>query len=129
MAGPMRRAGLGHRRLLRAPAARRGKNEPGFAEDLCAWLADRRVRAVGTDTAACDVAVRDGKVLSAYGHRQYFLPNDILIIEGLRRLAEVPPEFHFIALPLRLHGGSGSPLRAIAVVADHSLPNRSKESR
>jgi kynurenine formamidase len=95
-----------------------GKNEPGFAEDLCAWLADRRVRAVGTDTAACDVAVRDGKILSAYGHRQYFLPNDILIIEGLRRLSEVPPEFHFIALPLRLDGGSGSPLRAIAVVAD-----------
>ena len=103
-----------------APPADRGwwgMNNPGFAEDLCAWLAGRGVRAVGTDTFACDAAVVDGHIRSSYGHRKYFLPNDILIIEGLRSLAAVPGEFYFVALPLRIANGSGSPLRAIGLVA------------
>jgi len=103
-----------------APPAERGwwgMNNPGFAEDLCAWLAGRGVRAVGTDTFACDAAVVDGHIRSSYGHRKYFLPNDILIIEGLRSLAAVPGEFYFVALPLRIANGSGSPLRAIGLVA------------
>lgn len=93
-----------------------GKNQPGFAEDLCAWIAETGVRAVGTDTAACDIAVRDSEILAAHGHATYFLPNNILIIEGLRNLALVPSSFHFIALPLRIEAASGSPLRAIAVI-------------
>jgi kynurenine formamidase len=103
-----------------APPAERGwwgMNNPGFAEDLCAWLADLGVRAVGTDTFACDAAVVDGDVRSSFGHRIHFLPNDILIVEGLRNLAAVPGEFYFIALPLRIAHGSGSPLRAIGLVA------------
>jgi arylformamidase len=93
-----------------------GGNEPGFAEDLCAWLAETGVRAVGTDTAACDAVVVNGQILSAPGHEKYFLPNDILIIEGLRGLDRLPGEFLFVALPLKLHQGSGSPLRAVALV-------------
>jgi kynurenine formamidase len=92
-----------------------GGNAPGFAEDLCAWLAGVGPTAVGTDTAACDIAVKGGKILSSHGHDTYFLPKDILILEGLCRLDQVPGEFFFMALPLHIHAGSGSPIRAVAV--------------
>jgi len=104
--------------FLTDPAARKwwGSNEPGFAEDLCRWLAETDVRAVGTDTAACDSAVVDGVVREEFGHATYFLPNDILILEGLTNLAALPAQFLFAALPLRILGGSGSPLRAVGIV-------------
>lgn len=92
-----------------------GMNEPGFAEDLCAFLAQQEVRAVGTDTAACDIAELDGAIVSAYGHATYFLPNKILIIEGLYGLNRLPGEFLFLASPLNIRGGSGSPIRPIAL--------------
>lgn len=103
-----------------SPAARRwwGENEPGFAEDLCAWLAEADIAAVGTDTAACDSAVIGGTVTAEYGHAKYFLPNDILIIEGLTGLDQLPNEFFFIGTPLRIAGGSGSPFRAIGVIPE-----------
>lgn len=109
-----------HEDFLTSPEARQwwGKNEPGFAEDLCAWLAEQRITAVGTDTAACDSAVVDGKISAEFGHETYFLPNDILIIEGLVGLDQLPSEFLFIGTPLRIAGGSGSPLRAIGVIPE-----------
>src|SRR5205823_384064 len=93
-----------------------GANEPGFAEDLCAYLAERRVKAVGTDTAGCDIAAVGGRVLAGYGHGSYFLPRHILIIEGLCNLAALPAVSYFLALPLRIDGGSGSPLRPVALI-------------
>jgi kynurenine formamidase len=93
-----------------------GSNNPGFAEDLCAWLAKRRVKAVGGDTVSVDLAQVDGVVVSDFGHSKYFLPNSILIIEGLQNLAAVPASFYFLALPLKTRGGSGSPLRPVGLV-------------
>lgn len=78
-----------------------GSNNPGFTEELCAWLADRQVKAVGTDTASVDIAQVDRAVVSDYGHRTYFLPNGILLLEGLQNLAAVPAVFYFLALPLK----------------------------
>jgi kynurenine formamidase len=94
-----------------------GSNNPGFTEDLCAWLADRQVKAVGTDTVSVDIAQADGVVVSDYGHKTYFLPNGILLVEGLQNLAAVPTVFYFLALPLKIRGGSGSPLRPVGLVA------------
>jgi kynurenine formamidase len=37
----------------------------------------------------------------------------ILIVEGLRGLAKVPDSGLFLALPLRLAGGTGSPVRVL----------------
>lgn len=93
-----------------------GGNEPGFSEELCAWIADRGLRAVGTDTAACDMAVKDGKIVAGFGHSTYFLPNQILIVEGLRGLDRLPSAFYFLATPLRIHQGSGFPIRALGLV-------------
>ncbi len=93
-----------------------GSNNPGFTEDLCSWLADRHVKAVGGDTVSIDLAQVNGAVVSDFGHSTYFLPNSILIIEGLQNLAQVPASFYFLALPLRTRGGSGSPLRPVGLV-------------
>lgn len=92
-----------------------GENEPGLAEDVCRYLSEAGVKAVGSDTAACDIAQVNGELKSGFGHIQYFLPNGIFIIEGLYGLANVPTTFYFIALPLKIKGGSGSPLRPVAL--------------
>ena len=92
-----------------------GKNEPGLAEDVCRFLAEAGVKAVGSDTPGCDIAQINGRVTAGFGHEQYFLPNGIFIIEGLYGLAKVPACFYFLALPLKIKGGSGSPLRPIAL--------------
>jgi kynurenine formamidase len=89
------------------------RNAPGLAEDACDHLVSLGVRGVGSDTATCDAAVVDGVITSAVGHMRAFLPNEILLFEGLVGLAAAPPRGLFIGLPLRIRGGSGSPIRAV----------------
>lgn len=91
-----------------------GKNEPGLAEDVCRFLFEAGVKAVGSDTPACDIAQVNGRTTAGFGHARYFLPNGIFIIESLYGLGKVPASFYFIALPLKIKGGSGSPLRPVA---------------
>ncbi len=90
-----------------------GRNEPGLSDAACEYLAAAGVSAVACDTAACDVACLDGQMLSAPGHAKYFLPRGILIVEGLTGLAGVPASGLFIALPLKIGGGTGSPVRVL----------------
>jgi arylformamidase len=91
------------------------RNAPGLTEDACAFLAEAGVAGVGSDTLACDIAVRDGEIIASFGHDTYFLPRHILIYEGLVNLGEVSAESFFIAAPLRVENGSGAPFRGIAV--------------
>jgi arylformamidase len=90
-----------------------GQNMPGLDAGACEWLVDAGVRAVASDTAACDNAVRDGELGAASGHVHWFLPRGIVIVEGLRGLARVPATGLLLALPLKIVGGSGSPLRVL----------------
>jgi arylformamidase len=76
------------------------------------------VRVVASDTATADTAMVDGKITSDLGHTTYFLPNGILLVESLIGLAAAPPTGLFLALPLKIHGGSGSPIRAVLVVEE-----------
>jgi len=91
------------------------RNAPGLAADACDYLVERGVGAVGSDTATCDAAVVDGKITSAVGHSRAFLPNEILIFETLVGLVAAPPRGIFVGLPLRIRGGSGSPIRAVLI--------------
>ena len=90
-----------------------GMNEPGLADDACEYLAGAGVAAVACDTSACDFAVVNGEMSAGSGHTRWFLPQGILIVEGLTRLSEVPPTGLFVALPLKLENGTGSPLRVL----------------
>ena len=90
-----------------------GRNEPGLAEDACRYLAQAGVAAVASDTAGCDVPCVDGEIGHGHGHSEWFLPRGILVVEGLRGLADVPASGLFVALPLRIAGGTGSPVRVL----------------
>jgi kynurenine formamidase len=90
-----------------------GRNEPGLAADACRYLAETGVTAVASDTWGCDTSMQGGETTHSYGHDTWFLPRGILIVEGLVGLADAPPTGLFVALPLKIVGGSGSPLRVL----------------
>lgn len=90
-----------------------GRNQPGLSPEACEYLADAGVRAVASDTAACDIAAVDAEMTSFHGHVSAFLPRGILIVEGLTGLAAAPSTGLFLALPLKIADGTGSPLRIV----------------
>ncbi len=72
------------------------------------WLAAHGVQTVGIDTPSVDPS--DDEELAAHG---VALRHGMTILEGLR-LADVPEgDYELIALPLRLVGFDGSPVRAV----------------
>jgi arylformamidase len=88
---------------------------PGFDEEAVEWIVARQPVAVGADTAAFDTALLNGKeVRVSTAHATHCLPKHIYIIECLANLAKLPSTFFFMALPLKIRNGSGSPVRAIA---------------
>ncbi len=91
-------------------------NEPGLSEDACELFAERHVRAVGADTIACDTPVENGYEHFSYGHHNCFLPNEIFIMEMLMNLSKLPRRCYFMAIPLKIKNGSGSPIRPFAIV-------------
>ena len=90
-----------------------GRNEPGLDEGACRYLAEAGVAAVASDTAGCDVPCTDGEIGHGAGHSTWFLPRGILIVEGLRGLAQVAPTGLIVAIPLKIRRGTGSPLRVL----------------
>lgn len=86
---------------------------PGFSEDGARLLVEeRRAGVLGIDTASID-----------YGRSQDFLvhrlasAHDVPGLENLTNLDRVPATGAVvIALPARIEGGSGAPLRAVALV-------------
>jgi kynurenine formamidase len=86
---------------------------PGLSAEAARWLADeRRIGAVGIDTASID----PGPSLDFEAHRE-LAARGVPAFENLASLGDLPPRnFWVIALPMRIAGGSGGPLRAIAVV-------------
>ena len=90
-------------------------NTPGLSAEACSHLVDRGIGLVGSDTATCDIAMRDGVILSAAGHLEYFLPNGIPIVEGLAGLGSAPPRGVFVGAPLKVARGSGAPMRAVLI--------------
>lgn len=92
---------------------------PGPGEDAARWLAERDIRLVGAETIAFEV-IRPGRghaVLPA--HRILLVEAGIHIIEvmNLKGLADTGvAEFTFVVAPLKIVGGTGSPIRPVALV-------------
>jgi arylformamidase len=81
---------------------------PVMESGLPDWLADRGVRLIGVDLPSVDPL--DSKTLDnhhALGRRE------ITIIEGLWLDGVTEGRYELIALPLRIVGADGSPLRAV----------------
>ena len=86
---------------------------PGLHPDAARWLvANRSVGAVGIDTASID----RGQSTLYESHRTLF-ERDIPAMENLTGLERLPSRgATIVALPMKIGGGSGAPLRAIAIV-------------
>lgn len=84
---------------------------PGLAPEAASWLAEKRhIKAVGLDTASIDY----GQSTEFKSHR-VFAKYDIAIFENLAGLGKLPATGAFIiALPMKIQGGSGAPLRVVA---------------
>lgn len=89
---------------------------PGMTDDACKLLYERAIKAIGCDTISCDQAVVDGISKYAPGHAKWFLPNDILIMEMMCNLGQLPPVCFLVAVALKTKHGSGSPIRPYALI-------------
>lgn len=86
---------------------------PGLDPEAARWLAEnRKINAVGLDTPSID-----------YGQSKDFQTHRILcqagltIYENLANLDQLPPKgAYIVALPMKIKGGSGAPLRIVAVI-------------
>jgi kynurenine formamidase len=86
---------------------------PGLDPEAADWLVkNRNINAIGIDTPSID-----------FGQSQYFkshvtlMTNDIPAFENLTNLDQLPEkDFNIIALPMKIKGGSGAPLRIVAVL-------------
>jgi kynurenine formamidase len=92
---------------------------PGVKLSGARWLSDRGVRAVGSDTV--NFEHKEFLTVPALQvHAHLLVEKGIPIMESLdlERLAlDRVEEFHFAAAPLRIRGGTGSPIRPLAIVA------------
>ena len=98
---------------LRGQEGVRALHFPGLNSEAAAWLVrERQVKAVGIDTASID-----------YGQSTKFethvalLTENIPVFENLANLGDLPDRgFDVIALPMKIKGGTGGPLRIIAMM-------------
>ncbi len=95
----------------KGPDAVKDLHFPGLHPDAAKWLVEnRKFKAVGLDTASID-----------YGQSTLFeshvalMTNNIPAFENVANLDKLPAKgFHVIALPMKIKGGSGGPLRIVA---------------
>ena len=86
---------------------------PGISAEAARWLVDqRRIDAVGIDTASLD----RGQSTDFRAHVILYAEN-IAGFENVANLTRLPATGSFVvALPMKIEGGSGGPLRIVAFV-------------
>jgi kynurenine formamidase len=92
---------------------------PGISESGAAWLAERGIRAAGSDTISFEkVGVGGSRLLPV--HTLLLVDHGIHIMEvlNLEELArDGATEFLFVAAPLKIVGATGAPMRPLALVS------------
>lgn len=97
----------------RGESAAKELHFPGLSPDAAKWIVkNRKINAIGIDTASID-----------YGQSKNFSSHVILMsenipaFENVANLDKLPAKgFHIIALPMKIKGGSGAPLRIVAIL-------------
>ena len=86
---------------------------PGLHPDAARWLVkNRTIKAVGLDTASIDYG--QSKLFESH---QVLMAKNIPAFENVASLDKLPPTGSYIAaFPMKIQGGSGSPLRIAALV-------------
>ena len=81
----------------------------GVSTELAEWLADKDISLIGVETPA--IHPKDYEPV-----HKAFLSKDIVVIECLANMDSLTSdEVFFAALPLKLQGLDGSPVRAVAI--------------
>ena len=85
---------------------------PRVSESLARWCVDRRVKMIGVEPpSVAEIKTAEVSVI----HR-ILLSGGIVIVEGLSNLEALQrSKIFFVALPLKIEGGDGSPCRALAI--------------
>ena len=81
---------------------------PSLTQEAATYLAGRRIRLLGMDTPT------PSRDYYEVHHILLGKPAEIVVVESLANLDQLPEEFLFIGFPLRLENGDGSPIRAVA---------------
>jgi arylformamidase len=81
---------------------------PSLTQEAATYLADHRIRMLGMDTPT------PSRDYYEVHHILQEKPAQIVIVESLAHLDQLPENFLFIGFPLRLENGDGSPIRAVA---------------
>ncbi len=97
----------------RGPEAVKDLHFPGLHPDAAKWLTEnRKINAIGLDTPSID-----------YGQSTHFESHQILFehnvpaFENVANLEKLPVKGAFVvALPMKIKGGSGGPLRIVAYI-------------
>ena len=88
-------------------------NHPGVSAGAARWLGERKIAAFGVKTMAPGVLHLSNKEVHRICGEMGFTHYENLI--NLHRLTG-RGRFRFIGLPLKIRGGTGSPVRAVAVL-------------
>jgi kynurenine formamidase len=86
---------------------------PGLHPDAAVWLIEaRQIHAVGLDTPSIDYGPS-----TAFEAHRLLLSREVPAFENLANLDQLPATgATVVALPMKIKGGSGGPLRAVAIV-------------
>ena len=97
----------------RGPLAAARLRFPGLDPAAARWLAtERQINAVGIDTASIDF----GRSTAFETHR-ILAEHDMPVFENVAQLDRVPERgARIIALPMKIKGGSGGPVRIVALL-------------
>ena len=82
---------------------------PGVSAATATWLGEKGIAAFGVETMSPGVSNRDVHRICGeinFTHYENLISLHLLIGRG---------RFHFIRLPLKIRGGTGSPVRAVPV--------------
>jgi kynurenine formamidase len=88
---------------------------PRISRELARWLAERGVWLVGLEMPS--VASLQDKAELTEVH-QILLRGEVVIVECLANLRDLPNQVFFMALPLKIQNGDGSPIRAVALIEE-----------
>lgn len=90
---------------------------PHLARSAVDYLASKPIRAIGVESFDPDWVDLNDLAAADFPTHRTFLPKGILVIENLTNLDRISgTRCQIIALPLKIKGASGSPVRVVAIV-------------
>lgn len=84
---------------------------PSLTQEAARYLVSRKIRMLGMDTPTPS---RDWYEVH---HILLAQEAEVVVVEGLTNLGELPERFTFAGFPLNFQGRDGSPIRAVAILS------------